>query len=503
MYLGIDCGTQGAKVLLWDSESESCRASGYAPYQPISDRVGQQEQWPSDWLAAISRLVNEVVAQSGVEPGAVKGIGVSGQQHGLILLDAADQVIRPAKLWCDTETAPALEAFLAGFPARHHGKTVAHFIGTQIPVAYTLGKLLWVKAHEPDAYRRIAKIMLPHDYINFWLTGEYRAECGDASGTGYFDTHRRCWSQDVLDDIDPRLFGKMPPLLASRDLWGRLTPRAAAALGLPAGVPVASGGGDNMMSAIGTGNIEPGILTMSLGTSGTLFTHADRQIDTAVCPDINAFCSSSDGWLPLVSTMNVANAINAYRDILDIALADFDAVLSASRPGAGGLLSYPWFNGSRLPNRPDATASLSGITTRNFTKPNILRSVVEGVTFKLCKGIDIFKQCGLTFEQMRVIGGGAKSRLWCQMIADISGIEVIRPAVSDAGALGAAWQAHWCCENAGDKAAPLRDRLPASLIDSRDDVFTPHGPSFALYRGFYQRFHENMAYWPSRCQGTL
>lgn len=493
MYLGIDCGTQGTKVLLWDAQTAQVVASSYHTYGLISDRSGQKEQHPAAWLEAIKNGIQAVIDKSAVPPERIAAIGVSGQQHGLVLLDSHDAPIRPAKLWCDTETLPELNAFFKRFTATM-GAPVYHFTGIHIPVAFTLAKLLWVKAHEPEAYQCVAKLFLPHEYINYWLTGHYCAEYGDASGTGWFDTFNRRWCQDVVDAIDPQLMAKLPPLIEAHQPAGHLSATAAALLGLPEGIPVSSGGGDNMMSAIGTGNIEPGVLTMSLGTSGTLFTHASQQIDTQQHPDINAFCSSSGGWLPLVSTMNVTNAINGFREVMDIPLADFEHYLNDSEPGAGGIYCYPWLNGARLPNRPDATASIMGITTRNFNKANLLRSVVEGVTFKLCKGIEIFQQCGLHFDQLRVIGGGANSRAWCQLIADISGIEVIRPTVSDAGALGAALQARWCNKNLQqpDKLIPLHEILPASLRDIGRGVILPRPQQREIYQPIYARYHQNM-----------
>lgn len=493
MYLGIDCGTQGTKVLLWDAETERVVASSYHTCELISDRPGQKEQHPAAWLDAIKKGVQAVIARAAIAPEQIAAMGVSGQQHGLVLLDEQDVLIRPAKLWCDTETVPELNAFLTRFNAAM-GAPVAHFTGIHIPVAFTLAKLLWVKEHEPEAYQRIAKLFLPHEYVNYWLTGHYCAEYGDASGTGWFDTYNRRWCKEVVDAIDPQLMAKLPPLIEAHQPAGYLSAASAALLGLPEGIPVSSGGGDNMMSAIGTGNIAPGILTMSLGTSDTLFTHAAQQTETQHHPDINAFCSSSGGWLPLVSTMNVTNAINAFREVMDIPLAEFENYLNNSEPGAGGLWCYPWLNGARLPNRPDATASVMGITSRNFNKANLLRSVVEGVTFKLCKGIEIFQQCGLHFDQLRVIGGGANSRAWCQLIADISGIEVIRPTVSDAGALGAALQARWCNENLqqpGEMIA-LHEILPASLRDIGRDAILPCPQQRAIYQPIYARYHQNM-----------
>lgn len=493
IYAGIDCGTQGTKVLLWDTKINKIIASNYINYDVISTRPGQKEQDPSRWLQAIQEGMHAVIREAQISPADISGIGVSGQQHGLVLLDKQHNVLRPAKLWCDTEPVNDLNQFLDEF-AYKNNKSLSDCIGIHIPVAFTIAKLLWVKRHEEDIFSSIHKIFLPHEYINWWLTGNYCAECGDASGTGYFDTRNRCWSKVVADFIDPGLFNKLPRLINSHEPAGFLTETAAALLGLPVGIPVSSGGGDNMMSAIGTGNIADGLLTLSLGTSGTLFTHVDHQLDSRQQTDINAFCSSSNGWLPLISTMNVTSAVNSFRHILDVPLDSFEATLKASEAGAGGLWCYPWFNGSRFPDAPHLQASLHGMTSSNFTKPNLLRCVVEGVTYKICRGINEFKKQGLVFTQICVIGGAAKSATWCQMIADISGLAVIRPAITEAAAFGAALQAQWCRENIDnpEPPTPLADILPAIITGAEGNTFKPQSQQHAHYQQLASSFHEHM-----------
>lgn len=493
IYAGIDCGTQGTKVLLWDARHTKVIASSYITYEVINTRPGQKEQDPARWLQAIQEGIKQVITEAHISADQISGLGVSGQQHGLVLLDKDDQLLRPAKLWCDTEPVSDLHAFLTDF-AKEHQKTVSACIGIHIPVAFTIAKLLWVKNHEPAIFSSVEKILLPHEYINWWLTGNYCVESGDASGTGYFDTRNRCWSKIVLDFIAPDLYKKMPPVIQSHEPAGFLTDNAAQLLGLPAGIPVSSGGGDNMMSAIGTGNISSGLLTLSLGTSGTLFTHVNHQVDSRVQRDVNAFCSSSNGWLPLISTMNVTSAVNSFRHILDVPLENFEDFLKGSVAGAEGLYCYPWFNGSRFPDAPHLRASLHGMTSSNFTKPNLLRCVVEGVTYKICKGINEFKNQGLAFSQIRVTGGAAKSAIWCQMIADITGLEVIRPAVTEAAAFGAALQAQWCQENLSspDKQISLEDILPIAFIEAEGKIFKPEYEQHARYQTLYNNYHESM-----------
>lgn len=490
MFLGIDCGTQGTKVLLWDSNNQKVLATSYHPHHLIGNRSGQKEQHPLDWIQALKSGVRNVIAIARVNPKKIIGMGVSGQQHGLVILDGMNEVIRPAKLWCDTECESVLRAFLRNYELIH-GQALSSVIGIQIPVAFTLGKLLWVKEREAANFERIHKIMLPHEYLNFFLTDNYRAEPGDASGTGYFDTCKKTWCSSATGLLCERLYEKLPPIIQSHEAHGCLSAAAAECLGLTAGIRVSSGGGDNMMSAIGTGNIAQGQLTMSLGTSGTLFTCQPAQITHEGFDDINSFCSSTGDWLPLIGTMNVANAINTYRQLMDIDIKDFDNYLSASKPGAEGLLSFPWLNGARLPNLPGAKGEISGISMVNFTKPHLLRSVVEGVTFNLCKGIDIFNAKGLMFDRISVIGGGANSRTWCKMIADITGLIVHRPPVADAAALGAAIQARWCYSNSAitGRHIPISVVMPERLTQQQGEVIAPDSAISERYRQLYLEYH--------------
>lgn len=493
IYLGIDCGTQGTKAILWDPQKISIISSAYHSYDVISSHHGRKEQDPDLWMNAVQVTVRQAIADSFISPQQIGAIGVSGQQHGLTLLDHNDHVLCPARLWCDTEPATDLQKFLSSFSV-HNPKSIHDLTGIHIPVAFTLAKLIWAKNHQPDIFSQIDKILLPHEYINFRLTGNYCAESGDASGTGYFDTKNRCWSKEIIDNIAPHLYEKLPQIISSEMPAGFLLPQAAQLLGLSPGIPVSSGGGDNMMAAIGTGNISPGILTLSLGTSGTLFTCTDSQIENKQRPDINSFCSSTNSWLPLISTMNVTNAVNAFRSILDISLDEFEEVLDNSTPGAGGLYCFPWLNGSRYPDVPEAMGSLHGITTANFNKPNLLRCVVEGATYKICKGIEEFQQQGLKFNQIRVIGGGSKSAIWCQMIADITGLDVMRPPVTEAAALGAALQAQWCHENIllPEQPIGLESILPEFLNMSQGDLFQSDQDVHNDYVIFFNKYHERL-----------
>lgn len=442
LYLGIDCGTQGTKAVILDIASGEVLGIGSASHVLLSEANGRREQDPAQWTAAFEQATREALASSGVDGQRILGIGVSGQQHGLVALDEGGHPLRPAKLWCDTESSAENDALLEylGGPAGSLAR-----LGIVIAPGYTVSKLLWTKTYFPELFERIAHILLPHDYLNFWLTGQCRTEYGDASGTGYFNVRERRWDAAILRHIDPsgRLEAALPELIEAHQSVGRVLPTIAARLGVNPAAIVSSGGGDNMMGAIGTGNIQPGVITMSLGTSGTLYAYSERPV-ISDHTSVAAFCSSSGGWLPLICTMNLTNANAAMRDLLEVDLPSFNHLLSEAPIGAEGVVMLPFLNGERVPALPHSTASLHGLTAENMTRANLCRAVVEGGTFGLRHGLDLLRDSGLQSQAIRVIGGGSNNAQWRQIVADIMDTPVIRTTHSEAAALGAAIQAAWC-----------------------------------------------------------
>src|SRR5215813_11122310 len=310
-FIGIDSGTQSTKAILLDAAVGEIMASASRQYELIEGLpAGHKEQHPSEWIAAVRETIKTALDESGIDRAGVRGIGVSGQQHGFVALDANDQVVRAAKLWCDTSTSPECEEMIASLGGLN--KTIGA-VGNGVPAGFTASKILWLKKHEPGNYAKLRWVLLPHDYINFWLTGRKTMECGDASGTALLDVRNRKWSQAAINSIDPRLAEMLPPLVASDDIAGTLRPELAAEFGLSEGVIVSSGGGDNMMGAIGTGNVRAGVVTVSLGTSGTIYACGERPV---VDPrgEVAAFCDSTGRWLPLVCTMNVTVATEMVRE---------------------------------------------------------------------------------------------------------------------------------------------------------------------------------------------
>lgn len=444
MYLGIDCGTQSLKVVAWNPDSESLIASSQG-YDLISGLPpGHKEQHPQTWIDALDTCMERLAGQC-ADLSRVRAIGVSGQQHGLVLLDRSDRVLRPAKLWNDTSTGAQCRRILdaAGGLDAYRKE-----IGNGLPPGFTASKILWVKENEPGTYRRADTFLLPHDYLNLHLTGEKTAEAGDASGTGYFRVARRVWSERALQWLDPArdLAACLPRLIGAREPAGTLRSSLARKWGLPTGVRVSSGGGDNMMGAIGSGNVSSGKVTVSLGTSGTLYAYSSTPV---LDPQggIAAFCDSTGGWLPLACTMNVTVATEMVRSgFLSGSLEEFNRRVETVPPGSEGLILLPYLEGERMPDVPEGTGVLLGLRPRTASPGHLARACMEGVTLGLRYGLDRLRELGARPGEIRLIGGGSRSRVWRKIAADVFGCPVITLTQEEGPAFGAALQAAWCRE---------------------------------------------------------
>ena len=445
MYIGIDCGTQGTKAIVVDFSQRKVIGIGYAKHDLIEQSNGRREQHPNWWIEALKQALEIALRQAKksphFSPNLIKGIGISGQQHGLVILDKYDQPLYNAKLWCDTETTDENDELIEKLGGQ---KAAFEKIGIMCQTGYTASKLMWFRKYYPEQFTQIKKIMLPHDYLNYWLTGNFCTEFGDASGTGYFDIINRKWSNEVFSKIAPELVMNdvLPTLLSAEKKLGVLKPEIAALFGFNKNVTVSTGGGDNMMGAIGTGNIHEGIATMSLGTSGTLYAFTNRFLSN-LPPMIANFCSSSNGWLPLICVMNMTSSNKQLMNLFQIDINEFNLLAQQSTIGANGITVLPFFNGERVPPLPNAKASILGLDSSNFTRENLCRAMMESTTFTLRYGLDLFRQAGLNTSQIRLIGGGSKSTLWRQMISDVMNAEVVCLQEDEAAALGAAIQAMW------------------------------------------------------------
>ena len=478
LVIGVDSGTQSTKALVVDARDGRVLGSGSAAYGLLpSPTPGSKEQHPSTWTQALIKACKAALVESKANASEVVALSVSGQQHGFVPLDRDGHVIRPAKLWCDTSTTAEcaeLESALGG------PKAVIKATGNAMLPGFTAPKILWLRKNEPDHYARLATVLLPHDFLNHWLTGMATMEYGDASGTALFDVRRRRWSEAVAHAIDPDLLGKLPTVSPSDRPAGRLRKEAARALGLPEGLLVAAGGGDNMMGAIGTGNTRPGVVTASFGTSGTIYACSDKPV---VDPsgEIAAFCDSTNRWLPLLCTMNVTVATEMVRASLGLDHAAYEKTAAKAPPGSDGLLLVPYLEGERTPNVPDGTGVFIGVRPSVHDAAHQARAAMEGVTLGMNYGLRRLSQLGVKATQVRATGGGARSRLWRQIMADVFDAEVVTLKVAEGAAFGAALQALWGWRREAGDAVSI-ESITDTMVRLNTAETTEPGKAVAIYR---------------------
>jgi xylulokinase len=482
LFAGIDAGTQSLKVVVYDPATRTLVATASAPLDLMSDDDGSREQHPADWVAAMHACFNRI------DPGVrarIVALAVSGQQHGFVPVDAAGEVLAPAKLWCDTSTTAECGQIMDAVGGA--SRTIA-LAGNPILAGYTASKLPWTKTHRPEAYAQLATILLPHDYLNFVLTGQRFCEWGDASGTGWLDVRTRTWSAALLraTDAERDLAACLPPIAAPDALFD-IDQAEAARLGVPATAKVAVGGGDNMMAAIGTGCVEEGRLAMSLGTSGTLFAYSDTPV---VDPDgaWAAFCSSTGGWLPLICTMNCTVATEQVAKAFGFSTRDGDMHLQATPPGADGLVMLPFLNGERTPDLPLGKGVLAGLDATNFSPAHLYRAAMEGATYSLKYGFDAFVRAGMRFERIVLTGGGSNSAAWRQLVADVFGLPVDVPAQSEGAAFGAALQALWAWDKARGGEASIAEVARTHVAVDPALSATPDASRAPAHAAAYRRF---------------
>lgn len=486
LFVGLDIGTQSVKLVAYDPDTCAVVASHGQPLELIAGDDGSREQHAQWWIDAIRACFARLEP---AQRARVAAIGVSGQQHGFVPVDAAGRVLAPVKLWCDTSTQAECGEIMAALGGAAGAIARA---GNPILAGYTASKLPWTRKHRPQAYAALAHILLPHDYVNFWLTGEYFCEHGDASGTGWLDVRSRRWSPELLHATDPHrdLSACLPPLVETGTLF-TVAPAIAAELGIPAGTQVSVGGGDNMMAAFGTGAVVPGRLAMSLGTSGTLFAYSDTPV---VDPEgaWAAFCSSSGGWLPLICTMNCTVATESVARLFGFSAREGDARIAASTPGAGGLTLLPFLNGERTPDLPHGKGVMTGLDPGNADPANFYRAAMEGATYSLKYGFDAFIRAGMAFDSIVLTGGGANSPAWRQMIADVFGLHVEVPRQTEGAAFGAALQALWSLQRAQGGSAMPAQLVAAHVAVDPARAAAPDPQRVEAYRAPYRRFLEHL-----------
>lgn len=479
LLLGIDSGTQSTKVLVVDARDGKVVASAAQEYDLISGLPpGAKEQHPHTWRDATASAIRRALRQAKASGSEVRAIGVSGQQHGFVPMDKSGEIIRPAKLWCDTATSAECEEIMEKVGGLK--KTIA-LMGNSVLPGFTASKILWLKKHEPKNYQRLSTVLLPHDYLNFWLTGQRVMEYGDASGTALLDVRKRSWCRPVLEAIDPGLQEKLPRLVSSDQPAGTLQATTARQLDLSPGTLVSAGGGDNMMGAIGTGNTRPGVITASFGTSGTIYACAQKPV---VDPkgEIAAFCDSTNRWLPLLCTMNVTVATEMVRE--DFGWSHERFALEAARipAGSNGLLLLPYFEGERTPNVPNGTGVWFGVNSRTFEAGHFARAAMEGVTLGMNYGLLRLTKLGVKPTQIRATGGGARSKVWRQIMADIFNAEVVTLKVSEGAAYGAALQALWCWRQQQGEKVSISDLTNHFVELNELETVQPNSANTPIYQ---------------------
>jgi xylulokinase len=485
LYIGIDSGTQSTKSIVLDLESGEILATAQRTYDLIPGLPpGSMEQEPQVWIDATEETILECFEKIGDRKTDLRAIGVSGQQHGLVVLNDANEVIRPAKLWCDTSTTKQCDEIIEEFGG---DAALIKLMGNTMLPGWTAPKILWLKENEPENYASLNSILLPHDYINFWLTGEKRMEYGDASGTGLLDVRARRWCEPVLEFIDPDLADKLPSLGSSRQAVGLLRENLREAWGLPSSPIVSAGGGDNMMGAIGTGNVGTGVVTASLGTSGTIYAFSAKPV---VDPqgEVAAFCDSTDNWLPLICTMNVTVATEHVRKLFGWEIAKLNQAAASVAPSADGLIFLPYLNGERTPNLPKGVGVFHGLTPANYTPAHLARAAMEGATLGLAYGLNRYRQLGIKPGEIRLTGGGSRSAIWRQICADVFGVPVVCLATAEGAALGAALHSAWVDNLVNNKSNNLNDLVGRCVKLDESSRALPSGKSVAIYQDVFGRF---------------
>jgi xylulokinase len=478
--LGIDVSTTATKAVLID-EAGAVVGIGNAEYSYDIPHPLWSEQDPELWWTGAIAATRSVLASTGVHGDDIAAIGLTGQMHGAVLLDAADAVLRPAILWNDQRTAAECDTIRAAVGP----KRLIELTGNDALTGFTAPKLVWVRDHEPETWRRIAHILLPKDFVRLRLTGEHAIDKADGSGTILFDLAARDWSDEVLAAlrIDRRL---LPATHEGPEPTGAVSASAAAATGLRAGTPVVAGGGDQAANAVGVGVISPGTVALSLGTSGVIFAASDEPI-IEPAGRVHAFCHALPGRWHLMSVMlSAAGSLRWFRDALapGVGFGELAGTAAEVPVGSDGLLFLPYLSGERSPHAdPLARGAFVGLTT-GHERRHLTRAVLEGVAFGLRDGLDQMIAAGMPRPvQIRASGGGIASPVWRQILADVLDAEIATVDTTEGAAFGAALLA----TVAAGWFPSVDDAVGASVTAT---PMAAPGPDVARYREVHARYRE-------------
>ncbi|MGN0665775.1 MAG: xylulokinase [Huintestinicola sp.] len=488
--IGVDLGTSGTKTVLFD-EKGTVIASMTIEYPMYQPKNGYAEQDPADWFNAAVNTIKGVIEKSGVSNGDIVGVGISGQMHGLVMLDENNKVIRRSIIWCDQRTAKECEEITEKVGAERLIEITANPALT----GFTASKIMWVKNNEPENYAKCRHILLPKDYVRFMITGEYATEVSDASGMQLLDVPNRCWSEEVCSKlgIDMSMLAKV---YESPDITGYITKEAAALTGLKEGTPVVGGAGDNAAAAVGTGVVVDGKAFTTIGTSGVVFAHTS---DISIDPKgrVHTFCCAVPGcWHVMGVTQAAGLSLKWFRDnfcgsekeaakymgIDEYELMNKEA---ANVPiGSNRLLYLPYLMGERTPHLdPNARGMFFGLSAMH-TKKDMLRAVMEGVAYSLRDCVEICREMNINVSDMMACGGGGSSPLWRQILADLYACPVKTAASKEGPALGVAILAL--------VGAGVYESVPAACeaIISTDKIQEPIEANIPVYESYYQLYTE-------------
>ncbi len=486
--IGVDIGTSGTKTVLFDIGGDIVASSTeeYPMYQP---KIGWAEQDPAHWWKAVCASVSKAIEKSGIDPADIKGVGLSGQMHGLVMLDDENKVIRNSIIWCDQRSGKEC----AEITRRVGEQRLLEITANPALTGFTASKLLWVRNNEPENYKKIKKVMLPKDYIRFMLTGEFATEVSDASGMQFLDIRNRCWSEEVLEklEIDEKWLCKV---YESCEATGRVTAGAAGLTGLPEGTVVAGGAGDQAAGAVGNGIVKKGVVSSTIGTSGVVFVHMDKM-EVDMKGRVHTFCHAvPDCWHVMGVTQGAGLSLKWFRDNFCIEekrtgeLMGVDPYVLMDREaktieaGSNGILYLPYLMGERTPHLdPDARGVFFGLSAAH-TKAHMIRAVMEGVVYSLRDCLGIIREMGIEETEVRASGGGGRSRLWRQMQADMFKTPIRTVKSSEGPALGAAILA-------GVAAGVYKDVQSAceDIVKVKDEI-EPDSDTGAAYDGYYEIF---------------
>ncbi|MCH2134305.1 MAG: xylulokinase [Phycisphaerales bacterium] len=435
--LGIDIGTSGARVLVVDHASGEVIRTATSEYGSISPHAGWSEQQPRDWWSGCCSAIRQALAGSEISGESIAAIGLSGQMHGLVLMDDNDSVLRPAILWNDQRTADECELMHETIGLQR----LIEITGKPAMTGFTAPKILWVKRHEPKIYARSRHVLLPKDYVRWCLSGVHSIDVADASGTSLLDLEQRDWSNELVSglDLDAQW---LPPVAESVDVTAEVSRSAAAETGLRPGTPIVAGAGDQAAGGIGCGIGDESVISLNLGTSGVVFAARDaRPHDPSGA--LHAYCHAMPGtWHVMGVMLSAGGSLRWYRDTFEGAEASaYDRIIQGARgvsPGCDGLSFLPYLTGERTPHAdPHARGAFTGISNQH-ERGHFARAVLEGVLFGLRDGLDLVQADGQAVDRIRMTGGGARSDFWRQMAADVFDLPIYTVNVTDGSAYGAA-----------------------------------------------------------------